>query len=311
MNSGEPLHVKYRPLSLHDVIGQDAIVKSLTKLLATDRVPHCFLLTGPSGCGKTTLGRIIASNIGCHDIIEVDAARYAGADDMRTLLTSAQYRGLAGVNGRKFLLIDEVHALSKQAWQSLLKSCEEPPDHLYIGLCTTETGKVPATIKTRSTAYDVKPVSWEILSEYMTEVAKEEKIKATPEIIGVAARQAAGSVRQALVYLSFIDGISDKKEALSLMEASDDSEGGPADLPRLLLRGANWVTALAVLKRLEDQSAETIRLTTLAYISAVQLNKQKADPSLLAILNAFSLRAPYNASEKSAPLLLALAELLE
>lgn len=308
---GEPLHLKYRPKTFSDVIGQDGTVHSLLGLVDGKRAPHAFLFTGPSGVGKTTLARLIASYYRCKgpNIIEVDAARYSGIDAMRELLTGARYAAL-GENPTKFYIVDECHALSKATWNTLLKGVEEPEDHVYWAFCTTEPDKVPSTIRTRCHSYDLKPVHWETIAEYLTTVAKTEDMLVSEEFIDMAARRAMGSVRQALVYLSMLNGVKEKEQALALLEQADDGEKSPAIvLARMLVsgKGASMLNALKLIKEMDDVNPESIRLTVLNYTAAVMLNSttDKAAAQMAAILQAFS--GPFNASERQAPLLLAVA----
>lgn len=307
----EPLHIKYRPQTLDDVIGQDAAVTNLKQLFAKNRAPHTFLFTGPSGCGKTTLARIVGNMLDCA-VVEVDAARYSGIDQMRALLDGAKYAGLQG-GGRKLYIIDEAHSLSKATWQTLLLSTEQPPEHLYFALCTTEPDKVPKTIRTRAHAYDLKPVKWDLLSEYLGYVANEEGLDiADEEFLNIAARHAEGSPRQALVYLSMLDGIVDKKEALRLVEDADAQSEGPIMLARLLVsgKGATWPAVRKIMEGLADVAPETIRLTVLSYATAA-LSKEDKEGSaarMLAIIQSFSV--PCNPSERMAPIYLALGSLL-
>lgn len=308
----EPLHIKWRPQSLDDVIGQDAAVNNLRRLFEAKRVPHTFLFTGPSGTGKTTLARIVAASLGVApgNLFEVDAARYSGIDQMRELLSTAQYKPM--VPGPVFYIIDEAHALSKASWQTLLLATEQPPAHLYWAFCTTESEKVPKTIRTRSHAYDLKPVKWDLLAEFLGIVADEEKLRVKKEFIDFAARKAAGSVRQGLVFLSLLDGIIDKDEALRLVEDAEAMAGEAIDLARMIVsgRGFTWPAARKLLAEMEDVAPETIRLTVLNYATAALLKTDSPGEAqkLLAVLDAFS--KPPGAGEKHAPLLLAIGTLL-
>lgn len=306
----EPLHIKYRPQVLDDVIGQDAAVKNIARLFEAKRVPHTFLFTGASGCGKTTLARIIASMLGA-TTIEVDAARYSGIDSMRNLIDGSKYASL-GENPKKFYLIDEAHALSRAAFQTLLLTTEEPPEHLYWALCTTEPDKVPNTIRTRSHAYDLKPVKWDLLAEYLDFVRTEEKLKVAKEFVDLAARKANGSVRQALVFLSLLDGITDKAEAMRLVEDAEAMEEGPIVLARMIIsgRGFTWPAARKLIEGLSDTSPESIRLVVLNYAASALLKEdgEKQATKLMAVIQAFS--QPCNSSEKMSPILIAVGSLL-
>lgn len=311
----EPLHLKHRPKTFEDVVGQDAAVNNLTRLFESGRVPHSFLFTGPSGCGKTTLARIVATRLNCLDnsVIEVDAARYSGIDAMRELLTGAQYQSL-GDSRRKFYIVDECHALSKATWQTLLKNVEEPSPHLYWAFCTTEAEKVPDTIRTRCHTYDLKPVKWDLLAEYLTAVRDEEKLEVKDEFIDIAARKAIGSVRQGLVYLSMLDGIVSKDEALRLVEDADSQMEGPIVLARMLVsgRGATWAAAVKIIQDLDGVAPETIRLTVLNYATAALLSTsgEKNAVQLLAVVQTFSSLGVCNQSERMAPILVAVGSLL-
>lgn len=306
----EPLHIKYRPQQLDDVIGQDAVVKNLARLFETKRIPQTFLFTGSSGTGKTTIARIMALMIGA-SVVEVDAARYSGIESMRNLIDGSQYAAL-GSSPKKMYIIDECHAISRAAWQTLLLSTEEPHQHLYWAFCTTEPDKVPNTIRTRSHAYDLKPVKWDLLAEYLDFVRTEEKLKVAKDFVDLAARKANGSVRQALVFLSLLDGITDKAEALRLVEDAEAMEEGPIVLARMIVsgRGFTWTASRKLLEGLSDTSPESIRLTVLNY-AAVALAKEDGEKQaikLLSVIQAFS--QPYNSSEKMAPVFLSIGSLL-
>lgn len=305
-----PLHTLYRPQALDQVIGQDSVVKSLSKVLASKNVPHAYLFTGPSGTGKTTLARIIAREMGIPDkgVLEIDAASNSGIADMRAVVDNVRYKALSDT-GRKFVIVDEAHSLSKATWQSLLKPIEEPPEHVYWALCTTEPDKVPDTVRSRCTAYNLKSVSEDDLQALIEYVASEEKMKLGADLVGLIARQAGGSARKALVFLSQVQGVTDKKEAARLIENGVGDEEQAIALARMICghKGFTWEAAAKIIAALDGESPEGLRLMIVNYAAAVLKNTRDPQP-LLAVLDAF--RGPYNSSEKMAPLYLSIGSLL-
>lgn len=304
----DPLHIKYRPAALEEVVGQDATVNSLRKVLASTVRPHSYLFTGPSGVGKTTLARIVAHEMGCNEVIEVDAATNTGIDAMRKLTESLYYNPMKG--GSRMVILDEAHALTKQAWQSLLKIIEEPPQHAYFAFCTTEIDKVPKTVVTRCFSYTLQSVSMRILSEHLLRVAEEEGLDIDDDLLDLAVKRAEGSVRKALVNLAMVQGATNLKEAELLLEDA----GGSSDvleLCRLLVSGrASWKECVKCVSNLADTNPESIRIVVLAYTTKVVMSQKSlgdAEP-YLAILAAFS-GGPFNPSDKLAPVMLALADI--
>lgn len=309
----ETLHTKYRPQLLEEVLGHEQAIKSIAAAFNSKKVPHAFLFTGPSGTGKTTLARIIANNLNCPDqnVVEIDGARFSGIENMRQIISSTAYTALTD-RGTKVYILDECHALGKGTWQTLLKIIEEPPPHVYWCLCTTEPDKVPATIRTRCHTYDLKPVQWEEIAEHLTRVAKDEKIKLPTEIIDLAARKSMGSPRQALVFLSMLRGITNKAEALALLEEVPDGEDNAAlTLARMVCDGRKvpWEKIQPLFEQLKEMNPESVRLMVINYAAAV-LTGAKAETKaahLVRVIDCFS--TPCNPSEKLAPILLAVGRL--
>jgi len=303
------LHVKYRPPSFDGVIGQDEVVKSLRRVLERDPA-HAYLFTGPAGVGKTTLARIVSSELGCESasVLEIDAATHTGIDAMRSVTENSRFVGF-GESINKAIIIDEAHALSRQAFLSLLKSLEEPPDHVHWMLCTTEPGKIPKTIQTRCLSYNLKPVPVDDIFSLVETIAKEEEIDIDEDILDLISKEAQGSPRQALVYLSMCDGCTSRKEAAILLRTVQDNKD-VFNLCQLLIKGTTWKKATKIIKALEDTNAESIRLIVTSYISKVAMGAKNENQvqRCLAILDAFS--EPCNTNDKMAPILLALGRIL-
>lgn len=303
------LHRKYRPEYFEDVIGQDATIKSLKGAIKRKDV-HSFLLSGPSGCGKTTLARIIAAEVGCNprSLIEVDAATTSGVDAMRALQEPLQYRPFDGGEARG-VIVDECHALSKAAWQALLKAIEEPQQYVYWFFCTTELGKVPGTIKTRCASYLLKSVPDALLSKLADRVCKHEKIKLAQGVHDILIRASNGSPRQMLVNLAQVRDAADRKEAAETLRTVIDSDGS-LELARFLLKGGSWAKAMAIFEKVENENPEGVRIIVCNYMASVLkgATSDKQALRVLSILDNFS--HEYNASEKSAPLLLSIGRSL-
>ena len=218
---------KYRPQTFAELIGQDAMVTTLANAIARGRVAHAFLLTGVRGVGKTSTARLIAKALNCigpdgqggptitpcnvceqcraisegrHiDVIEMDAASHTGIDDIREIIDAVRY---ASVSARyKIYIIDEVHMLSKSAFNALLKTLEEPPEHVKFLFATTEVNKVPVTVLSRCQRFDLRRIPAEKLAAHFAEVSKSEGVDVEPEALGMIARAAEGSARDGLSIL--------------------------------------------------------------------------------------------------------------
>lgn len=299
------LHTKYRPKKFSDVIGQKAIVTSLQTALEKNK-SRTFLFTGPTGVGKTTLARITAKVAGCklNDIQEIDAATYTGIDDMRAITAPLQYTPIDGQH--KAFIIDEAHALSAAAWKALLKPLEEPPAWLYWFLCTTEVGKVPATIKSRCTSYVLKAVPTEDIEALLSDIAEKEELTVKQPIISLCAKEAQGSPRQAIVNLEVCSSCKTRDEAQELLQAAGDNPQ-VIDLARALLKGEKWKTIQPLIRGLKDTNAESIRHVIRAYMTNCALSMPNASRPL-EVLDAFSV--PFPSGDGISPVVLAVGKLL-
>jgi DNA polymerase-3 subunit gamma/tau len=230
MSQNTPYQVlanKYRPVNFDHLIGQETLVQTLTNAIASNRIANAFLLTGIRGIGKTTTARIIARALNCvgtdgnqgptaspcgvcdqctsikddnhPDVLEIDAASRTGVDDIREIIDNANY--LPTVGRYKIYIIDEVHMLSKNAFNALLKTLEEPPQHVKFIFATTEIRKIPITILSRCQRFDLKRIEHKELADHLANIAKQEGIEASPEALSLIAHASEGSVRDALSIL--------------------------------------------------------------------------------------------------------------
>ena len=205
------LYRKYRPQSFEEVLGQDHIVPILKNAVKTGRISHAYLFSGSRGTGKTSLARILAKEAGCSDIdlIEIDAASSRGIDEIRALREAVRFSPMQG--NVKVYIIDEAHMLTKEAFNALLKTLEEPPAHAIFILATTETDKMPETIISRCQNFSFRKISEEVLRKALKNIAQKEGFEIDDGTAGLITLCADGSFRDAQGMLEQIISIGDKK----------------------------------------------------------------------------------------------------
>ncbi len=244
------LALKYRPQDFNDLIGQDVLSKTITNAIKIGKTPNAYLLTGIRGVGKTTTARLIAKALNCEkniseknnctkinscescreitnsrhiDVLEMDAASKTGIDDIRDLIENSKYSPTSAKF--KIFIIDEVHMLSKQAFNGLLKTLEEPPPSLKFILATTEVKKIPITILSRCQRFDLKRVSVKEIFEHLKEISKKEKGNISAKALKIIAQVSEGSVR---------DGISLLDRAITYQSVSTKNEIDDVDIRKML-----------------------------------------------------------------------------
>ena len=301
------LATRLRPRSFEGVFGQREAVSILKHAVKASN-HHSFLRAGPSGVGKTTLARIMGGQFtnGLStpaNIEEIPAADHTGVDAMRAVVQRLQFRAI-GASPIKAVILDECHRMSGSAWDVLLKPIEEPPDHVYWFLCTTEPGKLPKTIHTRCLRVDLKAVNEDVLLDLLGQTVKREKLKVADEVLEAIAEGSGGSPRQALVFLETCGHLVSATEARAAMRSGGQSKEA-IDLCRFLVKGQgqSWVEAMKLVKALEGVDAESVRITIVNYLNAVLINTKETRRAteLLRILRCF-LR-PYTATDRTGPLL--------
>jgi DNA polymerase III subunit gamma/tau len=286
---------KYRPSSFADLIGQDAMVRTLSNAFDSGRIHQAYLLSGVRGVGKTTTARIVARALNYHrpardalplidrpsilmdelgthcqaiiesrhvDVIEMDAASHTGIDDIRELIEGARYRPVMA--RAKVYIIDEVHMLSKAAFNGLLKTLEEPPEHVKFLFATTEVEKVPVTVRSRCQRFDLRRVEAPVLIAHLASICAREGVDVTPDALSIIARAAEGSVRDALSLLdqalaSGPGGTIGEDDIRAMLGLADRAR--VIDLFEQVMRG-DIAAALVGIKALYDGGADPLSVIT-------------------------------------------------
>ena len=285
---------KWRPKRFADLVGQEHVVRALSNALIEQRLHHAYLLTGTRGVGKTTIARILAKSLNCEtgvgaepcgvcaacrqidagrfvDLLEIDAASNTGIDNIREVLDNAQYA--PSVGRFKVYIIDEVHMLSKSAFNAMLKTLEEPPAHVKFILATTDPQKVPVTVLSRCLQFSLRNMTPQQVAAHLAHVLDTEQVSYEPAALTLLGRAASGSMRDALSLLDqaiaygigevreegvrAMLGAVDKRYLFTLLDALADADGARlmAEVEALAARGIGFDNALAELASLLHQLA--------------------------------------------------------
>jgi|TARA_B110000211_G_C14067905_1_gene548544 DNA polymerase-3 subunit gamma/tau len=314
MINNKILALKYRPQEFKDLIGQEVIAQTITNAIKLKKTPNAYLLNGIRGVGKTTTARLIAKSLNCQknidpkidcstvnfcstcqeiansnhiDVLEMDAASKTGIDDVRELIENSKYSPTSA--SFKIFIIDEVHMLSKQAFNGLLKTLEEPPERLKFILATTEVRKIPVTILSRCQRFDLKRVDLEKLFSHLKNISVKEKGKISDDAIKLIARASEGSVR---------DGISLLDRALIFQTINENTEVQDTDV-RNMLGLADRSKLISLFKEILSGN-EKNSLTQLRELIENGLDAKNFLNDILEIIYLFSRRVSLGPIEKDA-----------
>ena len=279
-NNSKVLALKYRPQTFDDLIGQEVVAETITNSIKADKIPNAYLFTGIRGIGKTTIARIVAKTLNCSngienkckvkcdncdsiagsnhiDVLEMDAASKTGVDDVRDLIEFSRYGPTSAKY--KIFIIDEVHMLSKQAFNALLKTLEEPPEYLKFIFATTEIKKIPITVVSRCQRFDLSRIKSSELFEFIKKIKDKENGKVTDDALKLIVKISEGSVRDALSLLDRALLSLDENTELDLNAAQkifgyfDKSQ--LIDLFELILKGEE-TKVINIYRKIYDQGVE-------------------------------------------------------
>lgn len=290
----QALYRKYRSKSLAEVVGQDHITDILTRALKSGRIAHAYLFTGPRGVGKTSIARILAHEINQLpytdestnlDIIEIDAASNNGVEDVRDLREKVQIAPVSA--SKKVYIIDEVHMLSKQAFNALLKTLEEPPEHVVFILATTDVEKLPATIVSRTQRYGFRAIAPADAVKHLKHIAKEENITISDDALMLVAERGDGSFRDSISLLDQLASLADDKDGITTTLIETTLGLAPATIVDELLHAVEKHDVAAIAQLLVKTEADGISPIVLnSQITRTLRDLAPSKPQLLPLLDA-------------------------
>jgi len=269
-----PLYNTYRPKVFSEVIGNEATVKTIQNKINGEDPPHSIILHGPSGCGKTTLARIIANELGCNikslDFVELDIAQLTGVDTAREIRQNMSFLPFDEKSKCRVWLLDEFHKASSSFQNAMLKALEEPPNHCYFLLATTDPQKIITTVQTRCTKFKVEALEDRQINQLIDWVLKGEKFTIPNDVIDEIVAAADGCPRETLVILDQIIDLDPKEMLGAIQQTEADRE--VRELCQAMLKEADWNQLRKILKGLKGIDAERSRQAIIHYMQAVALN---------------------------------------
>lgn len=276
----QELYKRYRPKSLKTVLGQEAAVASLERLMAK-ALPHAILLTGPSGCGKTTIGRIIKDHLKCGDgdFIEINSADFKGIEMVRDIRRHANLSPMHG--DARVWLIDEAHKLTGDAQNALLKMLEDTPAHAYFLLASTDPQKLIKAIHTRCSEVKLVGLSASSLQRVLQRVIDKEGLKVSEDVITEIIDVCEGSARKALVILEQVGSLEGDAEQIKAIQTTTFDKDAAFKLAQSLMGFGRptWGDVAKMLRGLLDQDAEGIRYVVLGYARTCLIGKAEKPPN--------------------------------
>lgn len=278
------LYRRYRPTRLSELVGQNGSVKSLAKRVKAGNIPHAIMLTGPSGCGKTTVARILKDELkAADDFVEMNCADFRGIDMVREIRSVVNY---AAFSKSRVWLIDEAHKLTNDAQNAFLKLLEDPPDHAYFMLATTDPGKLLPTIHTRCTVVKMSPLNDKQMGALLNDVMARERAHIEEEVYDRIIEAAEGSPRKALVTLEQVLAIDDVAGQLDSIYRSDTKRQANDICKELISPHPQWSVIAKILKGLGEEP-ETVRRIILGYFLTVLLGGGKNARRAAHVINCF------------------------